>query len=278
MLPWSQSKSIASLGDLFRPLDQHLTIGSILAGDTPGEVYLNSLEAPTLGLAWFHGCVFLAGEPDGPGAASVQEVLSRVLLPQEQAAGNDAFILHATPTTWEPWTDALLPGIDPIRAVRQYYAYRARTPTSYPEPPAGMELLPADASLLRRLDPAGRAALSEEMCSERVDVEAFLQRSFGLCLVQGDALVGWCLSEYNLDGRCEVGVAIMEPYQRRGLGTLMTVAFIQMALSRGIHTIGWHCWQRNIPSGALARRVGFDLIDEQPVYIYVFAPSEDGGN
>lgn len=273
MSSWLHKITLPAPGpaDLFRPLDHNLAIASILAGYTPGELYVDLPEAPSLGLAWFHGRVFLTGEPAEPSVTAVQDVLRRVLIPQQQAAGSDAFILHVASPAWEAHVEALAPGIEIIRATRQYYACHALPPEPRSDLPPSMELTPADASLLRRLNPAGRAALSDEICSERPSVDDFLKRSYGVCLVQGDELVGWCLSEYNLEGRCEVGVAIMEPYQRRGLGALMTVAFVQMALSHGIHTLGWHCWQRNIASGALARRAGFHLVDEHLVYIYLIA-------
>ncbi len=62
------------------------------------------------------------------------------------------------------------------------------------------------------------------MTSERPS-EDFLRRSFGQCLVHNGAIAGWCLSEYNSGPRCEVGIAVAEPYQRRGLATTMAIAF-----------------------------------------------------
>lgn len=57
-------------------------------------------------------------------------------------------------------------------------------------------------------------ALVKEMQSERQSVRDFLDKSFGLCLVQGDGIVSWSLSEYNSEDRCEVGIATVEGYRR----------------------------------------------------------------
>lgn len=75
------------------------------------------------------------------------------------------------------------------------------------------------------------------MWSERESAADFVTRSFGLAL-HHDAVVGWCLSEYNLGHRCEVGIAVDEPFRRRGLATLMGGAFARQALAAGVSEIG----------------------------------------
>jgi RimJ/RimL family protein N-acetyltransferase len=117
--------------------------------------------------------------------------------------------------------------------------------------------------------------LREELCSERETVEEFLEKSFGFAILQEAALAAWCLSEYNTGGRCEVGVATVEKYQRRGLGTVVTLALVEHALAHGYHTVGWHCWKRNVPSSALALRAGFHLVLEYPVILLLLSNSND---
>ncbi len=80
-------------------------------------------------------------------------------------------------------------------------------------------------------------------------------------------LAGWCLSEYNVGDRCEVGIATLEPFQRRGLAKAMGQAFLRMAYSKGIREVGWHCWKQNIPSAATARALGFRHVADYPVYV-----------
>jgi RimJ/RimL family protein N-acetyltransferase len=107
------------------------------------------------------------------------------------------------------------------------------------------------------------------MVSERPSVEDFLQRSFGVCLLYDETIVGFCLSEYNCAGRCEVGVWTAESHRQRGLGKLMSLALVEQALQRGLSEVGWHCWADNLPSAALALSAGFVLQREYPVYVYL---------
>jgi RimJ/RimL family protein N-acetyltransferase len=125
-----------------------------------------------------------------------------------------------------------------------------------------MALRAVDAALLAETGLArdGVDELMAEMCSERESVEAFLASSFGVCLDRGEEIVGWCLSEYDQPSRCEVGIEVREPYRRQGLGTLLATALVERAWAKGIEHIGWHCWARNVASGATARSAGFELV------------------
>ena len=116
---------------------------------------------------------------------------------------------------------------------------------------------------------SGLDALRMEMVSERPSVEDFLQRSFGVCLLYDGAVVGFCLSEYNCQGRCEVGVWTHEEHRQRGLGKLMTLALVEHALQHGYSEVGWHCWADNLPSAALALSAGFIYQRDYPVYAYL---------
>jgi RimJ/RimL family protein N-acetyltransferase len=116
-------------------------------------------------------------------------------------------------------------------------------------------------------DVAGLDAVREEMCSERASVEDFLRRSFGICPVHANEVAGWCMSEYNVGDRCEIGIATAEKHQRRGIATLTTWSFLAEAQRRGYRRVGWDCWTRNVPSVATARKAGFTLVEEYPAVV-----------
>jgi RimJ/RimL family protein N-acetyltransferase len=105
------------------------------------------------------------------------------------------------------------------------------------------------------------------MCSERASVEDFLVRSFGLCPVHANEVAGWCMSEYNVGDRCEIGIATAEKHQRKGIATLTTWYFLAEAHRRGYARVGWDCWERNVPSIATARKAGFTLVEEYPAVV-----------
>lgn len=260
------------LRDLFAPLAVHLAVESILAGSTPGRIVVDDPSAPRAGLAWFHSRVFLAGAGEHAASrAAVSQALQAQVLPEMRAAGRDGFVIFSHGEGWQPALDEALAGLTRYRPLRQHYVCTRLSADWRPLLPAAFELRQADRLLLEDSGLKGLEALREEMVSERPTVEDFLERSFGVCLVQRETreLAGWCLSEYNTGERCEVGVATAEPYRRQGLGAAMTLALVEMALERGLRQVGWDCWARNEASGALARRAGFELVEEFPVELVI---------
>jgi RimJ/RimL family protein N-acetyltransferase len=113
----------------------------------------------------------------------------------------------------------------------------------------------------------GLDAVREEMCSERASVEDFMARSFGICPVYGNEVAGWCMSEYNVGDRCEIGIATTRTHQRKGIASLATQVFLNEAHRRGYQRVGWDCWTNNTPSAATARKAGFTLVEDYPAIV-----------
>jgi len=259
-----------NLHNLFAPLDFSLAVASILSGNTPGALYVDDPRQPAVALARFKHHLFLTGAPAGESLdGSLAHILCGEMLTQARQEGMSAFLLQVADPAWESHLLAILPCLKPIHDLRQFYACRQLAEPWQPLLPPGYELRQVDTALLETPDLFGVDDLRVEMVSERPSVEDFLQRSFGVCLLYDKALVGFCLSEYNYAGRCEVGVWTAETHRQRGLGKLMSLALVEQALQRGYHEIGWHCWADNLPSAALARSAGFVLSHDYPVYAYL---------
>jgi GNAT superfamily N-acetyltransferase len=157
-----------------------------------------------------------------------------------------------------------LESLAPIIVLYQCYQYQL----SHPLP----EVHTAEGFVIQEVTPdlvastlEGKEDLLEEMCSERETVEAFLENSFGIVAFQEQTLAGWCLSEYNHNGQCEIGIATMPPFQKQGLAKATTYAFIKLAEGVGINKILWHCFKSNQASQRTAMKSGFELLHEELV-------------
>lgn len=273
-IPSAQSSVL--IHDLFAPLDFNLAVVSILSGNTPGVLYADDPGQSSTALAWFKHRLFLAGSPAGEALdQALAQILCGEMLLQARQDGQTAFILQVADPAWESHLQAILPCLQPVYGLRQQYTCRQLVQPWQPLLPPGYQLHPVDAKLLDTPDLFGVDALRMEMVSERPSMEDFLQRSFGVCLLHDEAVVGFCLSEYNFSctnesgGSCEVGVWTAEVHRRRGLGKLMSLALVEQALQRGYHEVGWHCWVDNLPSAALARSAGFVKNRDYPFYLYL---------
>ncbi len=248
---------------IFAPINYHLAIESIIRGLSRSKVFVDDPEAPRSAMTWFKHRVYLAG---GSGNDPFNEALpSLITETYRRETNSNAFVLCFEPN-WKGELDSILAGLRARRGLRHYYRLDASTRTWEAEPPEGFDLIPIDARLLEKTRLLRIDEVVEEMQSERLSVDDFLEKSFGYCVLHGDEIAGWCMSEYNVDNKCELGIAIVEGYRRRGLATLLGSAVIRHALGRGVNEIGWHCWGDNEPSVATALKLGFEKAAEYPVY------------
>ena len=261
---------------LFQPLDHHLAVAAILESSAPAAIYVDDPAQPAAAFTWTGYRYFLAGSPQQTEFnQQVGTLLAATIAPEALASGQEMFELKTASSEWEASIgSAILPGYELIQGQRQYFRFAALRHDWRKRLPAGFHLDFVTADLLARTDLAHLDDLREELCSERPSVEDFLARSFGLVAIcdQDASLAGWCTSEYNSGDRCEVGIGVLDPYQRRGLATAMGSAFVEVALRRGVTQIGWHCWARNLPSVASALAIGFEKVCDYTTFIASWDP------
>lgn len=258
-------------GRLFEPLDEHLTITSILEGRTPGRIAVDDPNHPACAAAWFRHKFFLAGDPRPGFITALAEYFHGTLLSEAKNNGLEIFMLIPSSPTWKTHYPAIFETAftRQVDALRETYTFNAGKNALIPawrdRMPDGFRFSAVDGGLLSQEHLKHNAYLADETQSERISVQDFLALSFGVCLHNDETLAAWCLSEYNHGPRCEVGIATVDEYQRRGFGTLAGCAFLEEAIQRGYRQIGWHCWKDNQASAALARKLGFSLFNEYEV-------------
>lgn len=258
---------------LFRKMEMHLALQAILAGHVDAPVYVDDVDHPHFALTWTMSRVYLAGKPGNRVAAdALRKVFAGVMMREALKAGHEAYMLCYPDSSWEPFIAQILLEREPIQVGRQYYAFKEAKAEWRSLLPADMQVREVNAALLAEKwhNPE---FLTEEMVSERPSVEDFLEKSFGVCLTRDDEILGWCLSEYNTHHRCEVGIATRGDVRKRGLGTMLALAFVEMAQARDVARVGWHCSANNAASGATALKAGFEHVADYPAYLGWFDPA-----
>ncbi|MCL4274654.1 MAG: GNAT family N-acetyltransferase [Anaerolineales bacterium] len=258
--------------ELIRPLllgmDFHLVGRSILAKQTPAQVFVDNHEQPKALFAQVGHRYILAGDSEIDSFnLGIRKMFTNVIFPQAIAAGEEGFGIYYDTPAWEEKMDALLTGRETIHANREYYACKELKQKWQDVMPEGFQLQMVDADLLANTNLKHLETLKEEMKSERPSVDDFLAKSFGVCAIHENELAGWCLSEYNADGRCEIGIETTSDFRQRGIATALTLAFLEYAFSHGITEVGWHCFKRNEASAKTAIKAGFDKIRDYKYYI-----------
>lgn len=168
---------------------------------------------------------------------------------------------------WGAVLENLVLGREMINGIREHYVRKSAAVDWQERVPDGIAIHPVDSSLLAQSGLVNLDRLIAEIEMSNPSVDAYLERCFGVCAIEGDALVGWCLSENNTGTRCEVGIETVESHQQRGIGTLMTLALVDLAHQRGVGSVGWDCWKRNAASGKTALSAGFRKESEYVVLL-----------
>lgn len=250
--------------------ETRLAVTAALAGESPAELYVDDPVMPQAAiLMLWNARIYLVGTP---GNATFSQDFTSLLheryMPQGKGRQPFGFAIDFTPSVWEDDLAALFPDIESLRAEHQYYCIHLDTPILPPSLPEGFVLRKVDEALLAQSSLGNYQSLVEEIHSESPSVDDFLQHKFGYCVQHGQDLVGWCLSEYNHGNQCELGIETLEGFQRRGLATATAQATMAHAQSVGMGKIGWHCWKANVPSSSLARKLGFEHVEDHPMWHY----------
>ena len=261
---------------IFDVMDTHLAVNSIISGTTPASIYVDHLTDPKAAMTWTKHRFYLAGDADN---GAFNDALSRLFIkeiyPQAIAGGRGGFLLHYAPDSWEDKIAVILKDRFPMKHLRQFWAIGKFKREWRTLMPARFKMRRVDRVLVANSGLKNREALIDEMQSERASVEGFLSKSFGFCLLQGQEIAGWCLSEYNSADECEVGIETVEAYRRQGVATLTASALIEHALSQGMTRVGWHCWADNEGSIATARKAGLEKVTDYPVFTVRFKQPEN---
>jgi RimJ/RimL family protein N-acetyltransferase len=252
---------------LFRKMDIHLPLQAILAGNVNAPIFVDSAMNPQSAITWTGHRFYLAGAPgNNDFVSAARRVFTEKFTLRSRKAGIDSYqVYYPATAAWENTVTALLPA-HPIKAQRQYYSFKSSRIDWKELLPVGVTVRTVDAAFLTERRWKNPEFLTEEMLSERESVEDFLSKSFGVCALRGDEIIGWCLSEYNTGHRCEVGIATREDHQRQGLAASLAVAFVELARSRDVARIGWHCNASNVASGKTALKAGFEKAADYPIY------------
>jgi GNAT superfamily N-acetyltransferase len=236
-------------------------------------VWVDDTLEPALAVLRAGHRFYIAGTSQTNAAQQgVRDFFLEKIIPEVKSTGESGFLVDFSGEWPEGTATQVLRGCDIYPGSRDYYEIEIQAGMNWRLPSLDeFTIVVVNQALLDRRRLYFRKDLVEEMLSERTSVEDFLARSFGVCLLRSGGIAGWCLSEYNLAERCEIGIATAGAYQGRGLAKAQGAAFLSMAVARGIRRVGWHCWTDNAASGATARSLGLVKKNEYPA-IFVHVP------
>ncbi len=240
------------------PSYYNLVMRAVIAGNSPGNIWADSDTKPTSALMRDVGhCYYLAGDPNNTAFAhDLQRHIAEQIAPQAVAKGRDVFKLHYTSSSWEARFEQVFLNTVSKKRSRSLFILEQPVITDWRNrlsPSARIQQI--DAELLRH-PPCNAQPVIEEVTAMWGSVGDFLGKGFGFCLLYEDRIVCWCTAEYGSSKGVGVGIETHAEYYNRGFATLTAAAFVEYCAARDLTTF-WDAWSDNLPSLAVAEKVGF---------------------
>ena len=238
-----------------------LVIDAIIAGNAPASVWADDAGVPRMAMVWdgSHN-LYLVGALNHGDAC--REIFGREIAP----ASRGIVKVHAADTA----ACAVVTGHTLDRRERVFYRGDGPAIAGWPQRmPAGFRISAIDEQFreLSALTNFGDVMAEIESCW--TSVADFRRAGFGFCAHDADTIVCWCTAEYVSDGRCGIGVETVPAFRRRGFATGTARAFVEHCAGHGI-VPHWDAGADNVPSVAVAEKLGFRRIESYSVFVGSF--------
>ena len=249
----------------------HIYIDAVIEGGLPGRIVVDDPQSPETAFIWGKSSdagFYLEGNPDnGAFNRSLNQWILEEVYPEAKGLpGVVDYALYYPPEAWEDRIDVILKDTSANRDERKYFEFERPTVAWKAHIPPDFHMVQIDRHLLERADLKNIDHVIKWTRDPWQSTAHFLEKGFGFCLVNGDDIVSWCLSDYVYGQRCEIGIHTDENYRRQGFAALTVAATVDFCLGNGMTKIGWHCWAPNLASAATARKAGFRHVLDHPVY------------
>jgi RimJ/RimL family protein N-acetyltransferase len=222
-------------------------------------VFVDRRDQPAVALIWSDACYLAGCASDAAFNADLLRFLHTEVMPR-----TEHLLIYPFADDWRDALDDLLRqdgarrvnrtvfDWDPALFAARHSGWRTRIPEGY---------------AVQRID-ARTAAQVGGIVELWGNIDAFLAKGFGFCVLKGDTRVSSCQTVFVGDKMSETGVGTEEPYRRQGLATLAACAYLEHCLDNEIQPT-WGCYY-NVASGGLAQKLGFTNRREVEVaYVHV---------
>lgn len=233
-------------------------VDAIRGGNSPARVWVDSILAPRAALIWDEShSVYLAGALDR--AEEWRDLVDREI----GSVGQGVLKAYVT----DDAAETVFAGYPFQR--RERVLYRGDRPVIADwrhRLPAGFEVSMIDDRLTEPDSLANAADVVAEIESCWTSLDSFRRNGFGFIAHDAQAIVCWCTAEFVSDRTCGVGIETVPAHRGRGFATLTASAFMEHCAKWAI-TPHWDAWRSNVPSVAVAEKVGFRKPETYAIYV-----------
>lgn len=107
--------------------------------------------------------------------------------------------------------------------------------------------------------------LSHRILGSWANFYDFFKKSLAFCIIHANKIIAVIVGTARFNDTIPIDIETDEAHRRKGLGLIMTSAFVNECLNIGI-TPQWDCMETNSASQRLAKKAGFTFIKYNDVY------------
>lgn len=206
---------------LFNSNNKKFVFESIIEGNTPGEIYVNSLEEPELYVIFDGGnfVLYIGGESAAQEEYKkcVSYIRGNILTESLKEEFHEWILISFTSDIWK---NELLQGLNGLRIEkdkRVLYRYDIDKIDDRKIASLSCEIKPIDEEILKNDNLENIEDLKEEINGMWGDLQGFIENGFGYCALDGEKLISWCTGEFFSKDYCGIGIFTVEEERKKGI-------------------------------------------------------------
>jgi GNAT superfamily N-acetyltransferase len=247
-----------------------IPLGGVFGGWYKGRIFVDDVTSPSAAYVWTPwGYHYFAGTPNNVSFnQAMRKMLADELQPESAAVGESNILLTLAPEGDEVLVGDILPSPTAIKIYRSTFKFNK---TKFQSVGDWKSRIPIDFSMAY-IDANLAARLTDVICATWRNIDEFLERGFGYCLLEDGNILSVCHSAFIARNEVEIGISTENTFRRRGYGSLTAAAMITHCLENGFSP-HWECFWDNEPSVALANKLGFEKTADVPIYYWEGPPA-----
>jgi predicted acetyltransferase len=248
---------------LFKEWQHDMVLQSVEIGNTKPRIWVDCISNPTCAMLLVGIRMRIIGFPKTDECRnSVIDFFQNNVFKNSIEQIKNEIVLYWFESEWEQLLIEIFKGKNIWFSDREYYIGNIDDIVDDKESNIDFEIKDAIEVVLENKFYKNINFLKEEMGSETTGIADFVKKSFGICAIKDNIIIGWCLSEYNNPIGCEIGVGVIEEYRRKGIATILCKKLIKEAQKRHLQVIGWSSFKNNICSVKTALKIGLKKVKE----------------
>lgn len=249
---------------IFNELKNQIVIGSVIEGNTPGDIYVDNINNPSFVVLWDKmGEILIEGKFNDQHLNLFTRLLTKTFIPDAVSRGFPLFDIFYPNEKWSPKIAEKLIDLS-LRKELKYYFELDKLQTQR-NAENDCVLIRIDNDLLSNKKLVNLDRVIGWINSFWYSPKEFINKGIGYCLINKDIIVSWCLTVFVSKQKYELALETDENYQGRGYAKIVAYECVKECI-RNDYVPLWNCNASNEASAHVAEAVGFKKVKEYYIY------------